>query len=362
MARTERSEKELSRDINAAIAGTEDEIFTDAMGDDELDNDGDTSLEEMGEGLEGDHLDKDGEGDDEDAGDEEDAEDKDAEEEDEASEDDEENEVRAGEEEQVRDDRGRFDRREPRIPPERLRHEAEQRRQAEQRAIEADQRYLTLEARFNDMQQRINAPQPQQRTEPAAPPPKPDMFVEPEKYEQWIIERANEAALQNVQRIFAHRDEQQRVAFNQNVDRSLQAAKVSERGFEFDAAYSALLKLNPQNPADRATVQSIVYSQDPGRTLFDWWDKNGGEDYREALIARLTGQEPRRQADDRDRGERRPARRSRDDRNDQPRHEIRPARPLRSLNSASGGGSHRVSDPEMLDGSDTSVFDFATRR
>jgi hypothetical protein len=130
MARTERSEKELSRDINAAIAGTEDEIFTDAMGDDELDNDGDTSLEEMGEGLEGDHLDKDGEGDDEDAGDEEDAEDKDAEEEDEASEDDEENEVRAGEEEQVRDDRGRFDRREPRIPPERLRHEAEQRRQA----------------------------------------------------------------------------------------------------------------------------------------------------------------------------------------------------------------------------------------
>jgi hypothetical protein len=155
MARTERSEKELSRDINAAIAGTEDEIFTDAMGDDELDNDGDTSLEEMGEGLEGDHLDKDGEGDDEDAGDEEDAEDKDAEEEDEASEDDEENEVRAGEEEQVRDDRGRFDRREPRIPPERLRHEAEQRRQAEQRAIEADQRYLTLEARFNDMQQRI---------------------------------------------------------------------------------------------------------------------------------------------------------------------------------------------------------------
>lgn len=351
--RTERSEKELNQDINAAIAGTEDEIFTDAMGDDELDNDGNTDLEEMGEGLEGEHLD---EGDDdEEAGDKEDVEG--AEGEDEASE-DEEDDVRAREEEEpARDDRGRFDRREPRIPPERLRHEAEQRRQAEQRAIEADQRYQILEARFNDMQARINAP-PQQRTEPA-PPPKPDMFVEPEKYEQWIIERANEAALQNVQRMFAHRDEQQRTAFNQNVDRSLQAAKVGERGFEFDAAYAGLLKLNPQNPTDRAVVQGIVYSHDPGKALFDWWDKNGGEDFREALIARLTGNDPRQ---DRGRDERRPARRARDDRYEQPRHEIRPARSLRSLNSASGGGSHRVADPELLDGSESSVFDFATRR
>lgn len=357
MARTERSEKELGRDINAAIAGTEDEIFTDAMGDDELDNDGDTDLEEMGEGLEGDHLDEE-DAEEGEAGDDEDAEDEDPEEDDEASADDEEDEVRAAEEQQPRDQRDRFDRREPRIPPERLRHEAEARRQAEEREREIAHRYATLEARFNDMQARINAG-PAQRTEQPDPPAKPDMFVEPEKYEQWIIERANEQALQNVQRMFAHRDEQQRVAFNQNVDRSLQAAKVSERGFEFDAAYSALLRLNPQNPQDRAAVQNIVHSPDPGRSLFDWWDRNGGEEYRETLIARLTGRDPRQ---DRGRDERRPARRSRDDRYEQPRHEIRPARPLRSLNAASGGSSHRVSDPEMLDGSDSSVFDFATRK
>jgi hypothetical protein len=215
------------------------------------------------------------------------------------------------------------------------------------------QRYAVLEARFNDMQQRINAP-PQQRTEQQAPPPKPDMFAEPERYEQWIFERANEQALHSMQRMFAHRDEQQRVAFNQNVDRSLQSAKAGERGFEFDAAYGSLLKLNPQDPMHRATVQNIVYSRDPGEALFQWWDQNGGEDYRANLIAQLTGQDPRRQANDR--GERRAVR------SQQPRHEIRPARSLRSLNSASGGGSHRVSDPEMLDGSDASVFDFATRR
>jgi hypothetical protein len=57
--RTEQSERELSTDINAAIAGTEDEIFRDAMEADLDDNDGDHSLEEMGDGLEGDHLDED---------------------------------------------------------------------------------------------------------------------------------------------------------------------------------------------------------------------------------------------------------------------------------------------------------------
>jgi segregation and condensation protein B len=57
--RNEQNDRELNTDINAAIAGTEDEIFRDAMEDDIDDNDGDRSLEEMGDGLEGDPLDED---------------------------------------------------------------------------------------------------------------------------------------------------------------------------------------------------------------------------------------------------------------------------------------------------------------
>jgi hypothetical protein len=361
MARTsERSEKELNIDINAAIAGTEDEIFTDAMGTDELDNDGDHDLEEMGEGLEGEKLEEDEEDtDEEDAEEEEDEEvDEDAEEEDDASEDDEEEEVEASEEPAARDERGRFDRREPRIPPERLRHEAEARRQAEQRAVDADQRYQILEARFNDMQARLNAPQPQKREEQQAPPAKPDMFSEPEKYEQWIFERARESARQDINQTLAQRDEQARVNFNNNVDRSLHAVMSGARSVESRFAYDTLRNLNPQDPQARALVQSIVYSQDPGSALLHWWDNSG---VREHVIGQLTGQD---QQQDRGREERRPApRRSRErDRYEEPRHEIRPARPLRSLNSASGGGSHRVSNPEMLDGSEGSVFDFATRK
>jgi hypothetical protein len=55
---TEQSERESMADVNSAIAHTEDEIFNEALDEAELDNDGDTELEEMGEGLEGEHLDE----------------------------------------------------------------------------------------------------------------------------------------------------------------------------------------------------------------------------------------------------------------------------------------------------------------
>jgi hypothetical protein len=224
--------------------------------------------------------------------------------------------------------------------------------------VDADQRYQILEARFNDMQARLNAPQPQKREEQATPP-KPDMFSEPEKYEQWIFERARESARQDINQTLAQRDEQARVNFNDNVDRSLHAAMTGARSVESQFAYNTLRNLNSQDPQARALVQSIVYAQDPGGALLHWWDNSG---VREQVIGQLTGQDPRQ---DRGRDERRPAprrSREREDRYEEPRHEIRPARSLRSLNSASGGGSHRVSDPDMLDGSERSVFDFATRK
>src|SRR6266576_4602535 len=51
------TEREFMQEVNAAVADTEREIFDDAMGDEPLDLDGDRELEEMGEGLEGEHLD-----------------------------------------------------------------------------------------------------------------------------------------------------------------------------------------------------------------------------------------------------------------------------------------------------------------
>jgi hypothetical protein len=358
VTRTERSERETNQDINAAIAGTEDEIFRDVMEGDPDDNDGDHDLEDMGEGLEGEHLE------DEDAEEEAEEGDEDAEEDESgpSEEDGDEDEVQAGEQEQTRDERGRFERDEPRIPPGRLRAEADRARQAEQREQEWQRRHEVLEARFNDMQARINTPPPQ-RADPQAPPPKPDMFAEPEKYEQWVLDRADERAAQRMQAVFNQRDEAQRQQFNDNVERSMAAAERGPRGFEFRAAYNALLQLNNTNPQDRSTVQSIVYSRDPAGALFEWWDANGGEAFRETLIAQLQGR------NNRDQGDRRgtQARREREDRStdryeERPRHVVRPARPMRSLNGAAGGSSHRVSNPEMLDGSEGSVFEFATRR
>ena len=54
----ELSERELNAEINAAMAGTEMEVWDDALGSEPLDNDGDRELEEQGDGLEGEQLDE----------------------------------------------------------------------------------------------------------------------------------------------------------------------------------------------------------------------------------------------------------------------------------------------------------------
>jgi hypothetical protein len=352
------SEKELQQDINAAIAGTEDEIFNDALGDPEDDNDGDTSLEDMGEGLEGDDLE-----DESDQGDEDEEQPEEVDEDEEEGnpedteadvidEDEQRVAARQNEQEQPRDQRGRFDRNEPRIPPERLRQETEKRRAVEAERDELRQRQAVLEARFNDLNQRINAPAPRQ---PEAPLPKPDMFAEPERYEQWVIAQANEQAMRNVAGILAQRDEAQRQAFNARVDQSMASAARGPRGFEFTAAYQTLLQLDANNPQHRSVVQNIVYSQEPAEALFAWWEDNGGPEYRQQIADQLFPQE--RQAP---RSGQRTVRGG--PQHEQPRQVIRRPQQMRSLNSASGSSSHRVADPEMLDGSDDSIFDFATRR
>src|SRR5882762_6218041 len=52
----EQTERELQTDLNHAVAETEAEIFDEATGSEPLDNDADSSLEAMGDGLEGEVL------------------------------------------------------------------------------------------------------------------------------------------------------------------------------------------------------------------------------------------------------------------------------------------------------------------
>src|ERR1700730_3715763 len=123
-ANAEVSEREYQTTLNAAVAPTEDEIFTDALGGDELDNDGDTSLEDMGDGLEGeaeesDEAEEDAEGESQEAAEGEDGEEAEA-------------AQAAGE------GAAEQPRREPVVTSKRLREESQRARQAEERLVAAE--------------------------------------------------------------------------------------------------------------------------------------------------------------------------------------------------------------------------------
>jgi hypothetical protein len=349
--KAEASEREYQSTLNAAVAATEDEIFNDAMGDDELDNDGDTSLEDMGDGLEGE---VEAEGDDE-AEEEAEGEDKEAAEDEEGEEAG--TEEAAGEdegeegEEQPRDQRGHPRDREPAVPPSRLRQERQRATEAEQRVQALERQIAEYNGRVAELSARVNAPPPRQAEAP--PPPKPDMFAEPDKYEQWVLEQAERRASSRIEERFAAFQQVQQQREMQRVDQNLSAAAQGERAFEFQAAYNALTRLDPRDPRNQSLVQGIYTAPDPSKAMFDWWDRNGGEEYRAQVFEQLAPRVQQRQQ-------------SRAPQNGngrmQPRHEIRPAQRLPSLNSATGSNVQRNADPEMQDGSERSIFDYGTRR
>lgn len=349
----ERTEREFQLDVNQAVANTEAEVFDAATGDEELENDGDTSLEEMGEGLEGDDLDED-----EDEAEEETAEadkvDADAEEDEEADEEQDETVAadEAEEEEPQRDERGRFeeqerpDRRE--IP---LRAERERRRQAEERAERVERDYAELRGRLDEIARRQNAPPPpveQKQSE------RPDMFADPEGYDRWRQERDDRRTQELVNQAIGAFQQFQQQQQRARVDANLELAARGERGWEFGAAYVKLKNVidrDPNNPAVQAIRRRIEDSPDPARELFAWWDENGGPEYREQVLTQLMPHQ--------DRGNSR-------QRSTQPRHVTQLPESMRrnppSLNSARGGQRHEIADPEMMDDSDDSVFRFAARR
>jgi hypothetical protein len=326
----EQSEREFQAEINHAVGETEAEIFDEATGAQPLENDGDSSLGAMREGREGEVLDGEGLADEHDAA-----------------------TLHAAETEpdgisehddadaqtfEIQDNN----------------HQARDEEADKRRAIEAQNATLrtqlsTLEARFNDLHARLTA-QGQSQTGASRPsePAKPDMFADPEAYEKWLVDRATRDVLTRFQ-------EHQQAEHAQRVDLSLAHAARSERGFEFTAAYQALTALDAHNPDHRAVVHDIYTAPDPARALFDWWEDNGGPQFRERILAQLVPREQRQQGYQQ-RGGMRQGQRI------QPRHEYRAGQSLPSLNGAAGSNAQRVSNPEFLDNTDASVFDFATRR
>lgn len=354
-AASERAERELQSDINSAIAGTESEVFTDAMGDDALDNDGDRSLEEMGDGLEGDELDED-----ESAGKQASAKGEEGAEKEEGDDDDGDDDP----EEQPRDDRGRFqeqradDRREQRIPPAALREERERRQSAETRERALADQVKALSDRLDSTLTQIATARP--TAQPVAERPaerkveKPDMFADPDGYENWVLNEAEKKADARFEQRFKEFDQRQQERSLQRVDESFAEAAQGPRGWEFQAAYGKLRGLDPKDTKNRQTVFRILQHPDPTEQLFTWWEENGGPEYREQIAEQLGFQPPPR------RGGREEQRQA------PPRHEVRLPGSFRrgppSLNSAAGNGRQPQNvDPDASDGSEDSVFRFAMK-
>jgi hypothetical protein len=343
------SEREYQATLNRAVEDTEAEIFADALGQDELDNDADTSLEDMGEGLEGeveDDAEEEAEGEGEpgepEAGEGEEAE---------AAE----GEPDEGEQPQEppRDQRGQFREREPAVPPYRLREQTERATMAEERAQALERQVAEMNGRLAELSARANAPPPrQQQAEP--PAPKPDMFTDPDGYERWVLEQAERRVQGTIEQRFTQFQQQQQAREAQRVDESLAMAARGERAFEFGAAYNALTSLDRNSPQARSTVSRIYNAADPAAALFDWWEANGGPEYRDQVYQQVAPRVQQRAGN----GMRQPQQ----GQQQQPRHVIRPGQRLPSLNSATGSNSQRISDPEMLDGSDEAIFRFGTRR
>ena len=310
--------------ISEAIAQTEQEIFSEASGAEEPDyEDDDRSLESM-ESVDGDE-----ESPEDDAVEDEDDETPVEEPGDEPA------EVLEPHQEDSQASRGE---RLAQVPSGRLREEIANRQRAE---AERD----ALRAQIETANARLTALEQLQPTsaQPEAPKGPPDMFADPEGYTKWVREEARNDALN------AFREEQRR-AQEARVEASLQAASRGDRAPEFAAAYSRLTALDPKDPANQATVQRIINSSDPAAAVFDWWEANGAEQYREAIIAQAEQLLGRPLRSNPRMPNRAIARQSMGIKNPP------------SLNERSGSSTHRDIDPEMYNGSEESIFNYAARR
>jgi hypothetical protein len=314
----------------AAMANTESEIFTEVMGDDEPENDGDTSLEEMEDPV----------GEDEDDAGEEDGDD----------EGDEGDEGGEGGEPPAPVQEPGQERPTYRLPP----------------VDPRDQAIADLRERLARMEGSQQAPQQQVRQQP--PAELPDPVLDPAGFRDAFAAQ-----------IRAENHYDTRTAILESNFRATEAAYAREnRADEFQLAAGQLNELSMRartDPAAAAAVRSIVQAPDPGHALMQWAEDNLDlESFRQEQAernreqaARLLGVDP---ADlegiapsrGRQQEDRQASRQMRGEQRQQPAQ--RAGRRLPSLNSAGGvgreGGNSRNLDPNGFDGSEDAIFTFAT--
>lgn len=402
----ENAERQFRDEINAAIGDTEREIFEDALGDDPLEMDGDRELEEMGEGLEGEHVDEEtgteprldtevdeGEDENEPAEDDDSGENEgeegerpDAAEGDEPAETEEVDAAPADTRGAVVDDRGPVRVRDQRgaLRESRMRERAYRDENGDLRRELAEMRgqMSTLTQMLGGRGQPAadggtqpgggtrTAPAPGQpaRTERAAPPPMPDQFEDPQGHSDWLLARAEERA---AARFEQWRDEFQRQSTEQLYNRanvSLQQAATSHRGWEFHEAYRELTAVDRQGqPIYPEARMAILNANDPANALWDWWEDNGGPEYRQQVInsmlpedERIEDPAPAPQRLSRHGQRTAPAPQRGRQGQQQGRHVVRVPP---SLNAARGGGQRNAqrSNPTTDDGSEGAIFEFATQ-
>jgi hypothetical protein len=217
--------------VTEAMAGTETEIANSVFDTEDGDESTDRSLEDMGDGIEGDEI----EGED------------DAEEDDGA--------VEAKNDKSERDEKGQFKPTDGRTAA--LREERGKRQSIE---AERDQYRTSFEAlnaqiqNLNGQIQTLTRVAPRQQQQEVQARERPDPIVDPDGYAQYV------------------RSEVEASIISRNVEETFRDAH-EEHGTKFEAAYQALTSLDRNSPSDRALVQRISKSANPGRALMKWHER-----------------------------------------------------------------------------------------
>lgn len=249
---------ESSDPITAAMIETEKEIAGFAWDNEEteaLDATGDRSLEEQGEGLEGQH--EPGEGEETEG---EEAEETETEGETETVEKPVPVAAKPGEQQPTRTEP------EGRVPPARMREANERARaaEAERDALKAamDKRDAESAAKLDLVMREIaalkTAPRGETKVEPPKPESIPDIFEDPKGFTEHLQK--------GFQTELSRRDAQ---LANMRVETSMAIAHAAHKD-TFEKAWESVNKLNPQDPDARGVVQRIWGSPNPGEALVKW--------------------------------------------------------------------------------------------
>ena len=264
-------EDDILRD---AIIGTDKEIASSAWDQEDLssDDDGDKSLEMMGDGLEGQREpEEDDEGDEDGADEATEVEAKDGEAETDGKNGDDKAEAEAATKEAPESQQDR----QGRVPAGRLREQSERARAAEaerdalkaqlaEKQAESDRKLAELTAKMEGfMQAARQAPQPAPKpAEAQQPEAAPDLFEDPKAYLEYV-NKTIEA------RTNALQEQMRRSALETN----LQMARV-RHGQTYEAAESALKGLDFRNPENVDLVKRLENSPNPGEALVAWHKRN----------------------------------------------------------------------------------------